>query len=137
MVGKVSSVSDATLGGQTGEAAASVIDFLPLNATLFINGFLATNETKLKLSRTELEAIGLSSVLGLINNIESEINRGSAGETAAQAAFEQQVYKADYAVDPFALKYNILGLGGSDVPGFNDISYVLDGFWENLIKKSP
>ncbi|MGH7074698.1 MAG: beta strand repeat-containing protein, partial [Stellaceae bacterium] len=131
-----SSLNNVTVAGTIGQAAASEF-YLNLGSnSLHINGFLALPcQIACKINPTLLEHIGLAVAQGQIEEFRKRLNRGGAGETAAQQAFLQFVDQPNYGVDPFALKYNILGLGPMSGVDFNDISYIMDGFWVNLLNK--
>jgi mucin-19 len=125
------------IGGATGKDAANRAFILPkgkwtINAssvTLLDPALLAAGITN-----STLSSQGVATAVSLMVQIQQLINRGDTGETAAQQAFDQFPNRDNYAVDPFRQRYNILGVAQEQVGGFEDISYIQDGFWEGLLK---
>ena len=141
-------VNDTSLGGSgvgvgmrvagfTGSDAASRAFIRPGgNWTVDGGAVLITDPALAGLSNEVLNNEGIGPAIALMIQIQQLIDRGDTGETAAQQAFDQFPTRSNYAVDPFHQRYNILGVSQQEgVGGFEDISYVQDGFWEGLLKK--
>jgi hypothetical protein len=66
--------------------------------------------------------------------IEDRFLHGDTVQTPAQQSFFQYTDSDHFGDDPFRKRYNIVGVTDDNRGGFNDISYIQDGFWEGLLK---
>ncbi len=129
--------NNLVVAGSTGTEAAERA-FIRPGGNWTVNGGLAiiTDPALQGLSNEVLNNEGIGPAIALMVQIQQLIARGDTGETAAQQAFDQFPNRSNYGVDPFHQRYNILGVAQqTGVAGFEDISYVQDGFWEGLLKK--
>jgi len=124
-----------TVAGYAGSDAASRA-FIRPGGNWIINGgsVLITDPALAGLSNSVLNNEGIGPAIALMVQIQQLIARGDTGETAAQQAFDQYPNRSNYAADPFKQRYNILGVAQKEgVGGFEDISFIQDGFWEGLL----
>jgi filamentous hemagglutinin family protein len=130
--------NNLVVGGQVGADAAERAFIRPGGNWVVDGGAALITDPALQgLSNEVLNNEGIGPAIALMIQIQQLIARGDTGETAAQQAFDQYPNRSNYGVDPFHQKYNILGVAQQQgvAGGFEDISYIQDGFWEGLLKK--
>ncbi|HUB95196.1 MAG TPA: hypothetical protein VL993_04720, partial [Stellaceae bacterium] len=128
--------TNITVGGFSGVFASQHAFIRPGGHwTINAGNVLITDPALAGLTNSVLSNEGVGTAIALMNQIQQLIARGDTGETAAQQAFLQSPDRPDYALDPFRQRYNILGVDQGNAGGFEDLSYVTDGFWEGLLKK--